>query len=114
MRLKSYFAGSVQDAIDKARTELGPEAMLLNSKKIAPEQRHLGAYEVVFGITDELLLRKPAPVAPTPIVPPPVREELPVQPAPSKTAQRGRKKATPFLESLAEAVAPKESEVAPI
>src|SRR5436305_14903400 len=109
MRLKSYFAESVQDAIDKARTELGPEAMLLNSKKIAPEQHHLGAYEVVFGITDEPLLRKPAPVAPAPVQSAPIIEEPPVQPAPSKTASRSRKKATPFVESLAEANAPKEN-----
>src|SRR5918912_533581 len=108
MRLKSYFAESVQDAIDQARSELGPEAMLLNSKKIAPEQQHLGAYEVVFGITEEPLLRKPAPVAPAPAI-----EEPPVQPAPSKTAQRSRKKTTPFVASVAEATAPKENDVAP-
>ncbi|MBV9224027.1 MAG: flagellar biosynthesis protein FlhF [Acidobacteriaceae bacterium] len=60
MRLKSYFAASVQEAIENARLELGPDAMLLNSRKIVPEQSHLGAYEVVFGITDEPLLRKPA------------------------------------------------------
>ncbi len=56
MRLKSYFAASVAEAIENARVELGPEAMLLNSREIAPEQRHLGAYEVVFGITGEPLL----------------------------------------------------------
>lgn len=63
MRLKSYFAPSVEEAIERARGELGPEAMLLNSRKIAAEQAHLGAYEVVFGITGEV--RKPvtAPVA---------------------------------------------------
>ena len=56
MRLKSYFAASVAEAIENARVELGPEAMLLNSREIASEQRHLGAYEVVFGITGEPLL----------------------------------------------------------
>lgn len=61
MRLKSYFAPSVDEAIERARTELGPDAMLLNSRKIAAEQAHLGAYEVVFGITGETLQRKPAP-----------------------------------------------------
>ena len=63
MRLKSYFAPSVDEAIERARQELGPEAMLLNSRKIAAEQSHLGAYEVVFGITGETLQRKPAPGA---------------------------------------------------
>ncbi|HEY6990917.1 MAG TPA: hypothetical protein VH369_21150 [Bryobacteraceae bacterium] len=50
MRIKSYFAGSVQEAIESARTELGPEAMLLHSKKTEWELRSLGAYEVVFGV----------------------------------------------------------------
>ena len=49
MRTKSYFAESVQDAIERARTELGPEAMLIQSRRTEPEFRHLGAYEVVFG-----------------------------------------------------------------
>ena len=63
MTLKSYFALSVEEAIQRARLELGSEAMLLNSRKIAPEQSQLGAYEVVFGITGEMLQFKPAPNA---------------------------------------------------
>ena len=51
MRIKSYFAGSVQEAIESARAELGSEAMLLHSKKTEWELRSLGAYEVVFGIS---------------------------------------------------------------
>jgi flagellar biosynthesis protein FlhF len=50
MRIKSYFADSVQEAMELARLELGPEAMLVNSRKTDPELRHLGAYEVVFGM----------------------------------------------------------------
>src|SRR3954471_18355163 len=50
MRLKSYFAQSIGDAIESARLELGPEAMLLNSRKTSPEQSYLGEFEVVFGI----------------------------------------------------------------
>jgi flagellar biosynthesis protein FlhF len=50
MRIKSYFAESVEEAMDKARIELGPEAMLMNSKPTDPELRHLGRYEVVFGL----------------------------------------------------------------
>ncbi len=107
MRLKSYFAESVQDAIDEARQELGPEAMLLNSKKIVPEQRHLGAYEVVFGITDELLLHKPTPVPSEPSAP--VAEELPTQPVPTKAASRGKKKTTPFIAPVVEDTPPKTS-----
>lgn len=53
MRLKSYFAQSIGEAIESARLELGPEAMLLNSRKTAPEQNYLGQFEVVFGITGD-------------------------------------------------------------
>jgi flagellar biosynthesis protein FlhF len=53
MRIKSYFAGSVEEAMDKARRELGTEAMLMNSKKTELELRSLGAYEVVFAVMPE-------------------------------------------------------------
>ncbi|MGD1070270.1 MAG: hypothetical protein ABSB15_09025 [Bryobacteraceae bacterium] len=49
IRVKSYFATSVPDAIDLARKELGPDALLLNSRQSPPEARHLGPVEVVFG-----------------------------------------------------------------
>ncbi len=48
MRLKSYFAGTVESAICLARQEMGEDAMLVNSRKALPEARHLGLYEVVF------------------------------------------------------------------
>jgi flagellar biosynthesis protein FlhF len=38
----------VEDAMAQARQELGPEAMLVNSRKSSFETRHLGGYEVVF------------------------------------------------------------------
>lgn len=68
MRTRSYFAESVQDAIEKARTELGPEAMLIQSRRTDPEFKHLGGYEVVFGTashseTRAQILSKPVPVA---------------------------------------------------
>src|ERR1700693_759947 len=47
MRLKSYFADTIEEAISRARRELGPDAMLVNSKRSGAEARHLGAYEVV-------------------------------------------------------------------
>jgi flagellar biosynthesis protein FlhF len=49
IRVKSYFATSIPDAIDLARRELGPDALLLNSRQSPPEARHLGPIEVVFG-----------------------------------------------------------------
>lgn len=51
MRIKSYFADSVQEALERARQELGPEAMLLNSKKTESELRNLGEFEVVLGVS---------------------------------------------------------------
>ena len=51
MKIKSYYSPTVEDAIAQARQELGPEAMLVNSRHTAPEARHLGEYEVIF-VTD--------------------------------------------------------------
>jgi flagellar biosynthesis protein FlhF len=65
MRIKSYFADSVQEAIEKARLELGTEAMLMNSKKTELELRSLGAYEVIFGVAGEVAA-KSVIVAPLP------------------------------------------------
>src|ERR1039458_2472960 len=51
MRIKSYYANSVEDGMAMARAELGPDAMLVNSRRTSPETRHLGDYEVVI-VTD--------------------------------------------------------------
>jgi flagellar biosynthesis protein FlhF len=51
MRIKSYYANSVEDGMAMARAELGPDAMLVNSRRTLPEARHLGDYEVVI-VTD--------------------------------------------------------------
>jgi flagellar biosynthesis protein FlhF len=53
MRIKSYYSRSVEGALAAAREELGPEAMLLESRKAAPEARHLGEYEVVVALTSD-------------------------------------------------------------
>jgi len=50
MKIKSYFSDSVEQAIQKAREELGSEAMLVTTRRASPEARKLGAYEVVFGV----------------------------------------------------------------
>jgi flagellar biosynthesis protein FlhF len=47
MKLKSFFANTVEEAIRLARQELGPDAMLVNSKRSEVEARHLGCYEIV-------------------------------------------------------------------
>ena len=63
MRIKSYFAKSVDLAMAQAREELGPEAMLLNTRKAPADQIEGGGYEVIFGVAGE------SPVVPS-IVPP--------------------------------------------
>src|SRR6266540_1323374 len=50
MKIKSYYARTVEDAMALARQEMGEEAMLVNSRKTPLEARHLGEYEVVFAI----------------------------------------------------------------
>ena len=53
MRLKTYFASSVEAAMQLALEQLGPEAMIVNSRKTSNENRHLGEYEVVFATEPE-------------------------------------------------------------
>jgi flagellar biosynthesis protein FlhF len=53
MRMKSYFAPTVEAAMDQARREMGPEALLVNSRKAPPEARGMGEYEVVFAVLAE-------------------------------------------------------------
>jgi flagellar biosynthesis protein FlhF len=50
VRLKSYFCSSVEEALKQARLELGPDAMLVQTRKAPPEARHLGECEVVFAL----------------------------------------------------------------
>ena len=59
MRIKSYFADSVQEAIEKARVDLGPDAMLMNSKQTDFELRALGSFEVVFGVPGQIVETSP-------------------------------------------------------
>ena len=50
IRIKSYFAASFEAAVEQARQELGPEAMLLRSRKNPSETGPTENYEVVFGV----------------------------------------------------------------
>jgi flagellar biosynthesis protein FlhF len=59
LQVKSYYASSVQEAMECARQQLGPEALLLNSREAPPEVRHLGEYEVVFGTRTEAMPEMP-------------------------------------------------------
>src|SRR3954453_9057232 len=51
MRIKSYFADAIGDAVQAARKEMGEDAMLVETRKSPPESKHLGGYEVVFDLT---------------------------------------------------------------
>jgi flagellar biosynthesis protein FlhF len=63
MRLKSYFAGSVEAAVALARQELGEDAMLVYSRDASAEARHLGRYEVVFALAGDGDAAAPPPAA---------------------------------------------------
>ena len=71
MKIKSYFAKTVDEAISKARVELGSEALLLNTRKIADTGTGAG-YEVVMGVAgaagviSSAPARQPAAFIPTP------------------------------------------------
>src|SRR5438477_11972928 len=82
MRLKSYYAGTVESAICLARQEMGEDAMLVNSRKAQPEARHLGVYEVVFAAAQEPV--REAITARTE-APRPRKTEEPAQPAVSQS-----------------------------
>ncbi len=52
MKLKSYFASTVEAAMTLAREELGPEAMLVQSKRTVADAQKFGRYEVVFALQE--------------------------------------------------------------
>lgn len=65
MKIKSYFAKTVDEAISKARVELGSDALLLNTRKIADTGTGAG-YEVVMGVPGSTpAVKSPAPAPKT-------------------------------------------------
>lgn len=66
MRIKSYFAPSVQAAISLARKEFDDRVTLVTSHVASLDNRHLGAYEVVFAI-EENTEPEVAPAPPEPL-----------------------------------------------
>ena len=89
MTLKSFFGTGIKAALDRARMEMGPEAMLVSSRPAPPEARHLGDYEVVVATTDR----------PEPATAPPERIGRP-EPLASGMAQLEKK-----LDQVAAAIA---------
>lgn len=81
MRMKSFFAPTVQDAMELARVEMGPDALLVNSRKAPPEAQGMGEYEVVFAVlagrsaeADEGAAEPPEQVTPAAPEDPVIRE----------------------------------------
>ena len=42
MRIKSYFAKTITEAMERARVELGPDAMIIASNKTTGDSQRLG------------------------------------------------------------------------
>jgi flagellar biosynthesis protein FlhF len=63
MKIKSYFSRTPESALALARLEMGPEAVLVDSRKAPPESRHLGEYEVVFAVDAPREEPAPAPIS---------------------------------------------------
>jgi len=87
MKLKSFFASSVEEAMGDARREFGPEAVLVQSRCATAENRQRGEYEVVCALLPE--------------------NEAPSAPAPDKTGRPVREQGTAgdvrkMIEELAE------------
>jgi flagellar biosynthesis protein FlhF len=59
MRIKSFYASTVEGAVALARREMGAEAMLVESRRAPLESRHLGEYEVVCALVPEAEPTKP-------------------------------------------------------
>ncbi|HVP46255.1 MAG TPA: hypothetical protein VMT32_06720 [Bryobacteraceae bacterium] len=63
MLVKSFFAATVEAALAEGSRELGPEALIVQSRKAPPEAQHLGRYEVVLAAAPPLLKSVPSPAA---------------------------------------------------
>jgi flagellar biosynthesis protein FlhF len=101
LMVKSFFSDSLEESMERALAELGPDALLLNERETPPEARHLGAFEVVFGVVPG---RRPAPAPLVKAVPTPVARVVPAAPprgvpvaAPAAVAAPFR---TPALQDL--------------
>ena len=84
MKIKSYFAKSVDEAIAKARVELGSDALLLNTRKIADTGTGAG-YEVVMGVAGPTPAREPAAAARAGANPPRLTAKTPIEAVPART-----------------------------
>lgn len=114
MKLKSYFAGTVEAAMALAAKELGDDTMLVYSRESAPEARYLGRYEVVFALPEpeepepeaKPALTAPAlPAAPAPVPPPPVASAAAPEPPPASPLPDPLESIGPALGQILEQIA---------
>ena len=64
MQTKAYFANSVPAALEVARRELGPEAMLVGSAPAPPQARQFGRLEVTFAWNPASRVPEARPILP--------------------------------------------------
>jgi len=96
MKIKSYFAKSMDEAINKARVELGSDALLLNTRRL-PDS----GYEVVMGVAGGPPVHESAEIAVETSAPPRATLRVtsaPPRPAPATSA--APRPATPEIEKL--------------
>jgi flagellar biosynthesis protein FlhF len=71
VKIKSYYAQTIPEAMERARVELGDDAMIIASNRTAGDTQRLGTYEVVFGVTDQGSGAEKPALAPRPATPTP-------------------------------------------
>jgi flagellar biosynthesis protein FlhF len=52
VKIKSFFAATVEAALERARVEFGPEALILDTRQSSREAKHLGDIEIVAGLDE--------------------------------------------------------------
>lgn len=72
MKIKSFYAESMDQAFQAATAEMGEEALILNTREAPSEFRHFGKYEVVCACANPPQQSTPASVVPTATLPAPV------------------------------------------
>ena len=63
MKMKSFFASDMNKAMSLARSELGSEAMLVDTRPSSLECRHLGECEVVMSVGEDRCRAEPRRVS---------------------------------------------------
>ena len=104
MKIKSYFAKTVDEAISKARVELGSEALLLNTRKIADTDTGAG-YEVVMGVAGAAGAASAPSLKSSPPAPKPAMVVPRPKPAPPREAPVPEAKTAPLTNERPEVAA---------